>query len=208
MALYDIARSCGHTEQVQIYGTDVHGERRSKAEWMARFPCRACQVAARQADQEARAELALALAAVHDWPELTGSDKQIRWAADIRATWIAETVDRVAGIRPADPERVLDGVMRQMGRRGLTRRIRADADRDPIVGLYAAVALRQTAARWWIDRRDLTKRMRHLSDLLNAGAAHMNHGDLLEAVEAQMTGPDRAALRRLGVWLPDAEPTR
>ncbi len=43
MAKYEIKHTCGHTETVNICGTNVHGERERKAEWLASKPCYKCQ---------------------------------------------------------------------------------------------------------------------------------------------------------------------
>lgn len=71
MALYGITYRCGHDDMVQIYGTNVHGEREKKAAWYGTIDCPACRAA------KARQE--------HDGlPALEGSDKQVAWADDIR----------------------------------------------------------------------------------------------------------------------------
>lgn len=69
--LYDVKYKCGHTERVQIYGTNVHGERDRQAEACRSRDCDACRAAAaREAG-------------------LQGSDKQVTWAMDIRAELVA-----------------------------------------------------------------------------------------------------------------------
>lgn len=71
MALYGITYRCGHEDMVQIYGTNVHGERKNKAAWYGTIDCPACRAA------KARQE--------HDGlPALEGTDKQVAWADDIR----------------------------------------------------------------------------------------------------------------------------
>lgn len=40
---YEITHTCGCTETVNIYGTNVHGERDSKIAWMESKPCYKCQ---------------------------------------------------------------------------------------------------------------------------------------------------------------------
>ena len=84
MAQYYIHHTCGHEETVQIYGTNVHGERQRKAEWLESKPCRDCE-------RKALREENLTGAA-----ELTGSDKQINWANDLRAKAIAEAKQLLA----------------------------------------------------------------------------------------------------------------
>lgn len=84
MAQYTITHTCGHDETVQIYGTNVHGERERKAAWLESKPCRDCE-------REALREENLGGAA-----ELTGSDRQVAWADDLRARAIAEAKQLLA----------------------------------------------------------------------------------------------------------------
>ena len=67
-----IEYACGHTEQQQMYGKNSERDRRAAA--MGRDDCPACRRAA--ADKAATDQ---------GLPQLTGSDKQIAWATDIRA---------------------------------------------------------------------------------------------------------------------------
>lgn len=86
MAQYNIHHTCGHEETVQIYGTNVHGERQRKAEWLESKPCRDCE-------RKAMRDENLAGAA-----ELTGSDKQVNWANDLRAKAIGDIKAKLAKI--------------------------------------------------------------------------------------------------------------
>lgn len=81
MALYTITRTCGHVEEIQIYGTNVHGERERRADREATRQCRSCYEA-QQAKRDAEASA--------DWPALTGTDRQIAWATTIRAKLLGE----------------------------------------------------------------------------------------------------------------------
>lgn len=84
MAQYNIRHTCGHEETVQIYGTNVHGERQRKAEWLESKPCRDCE-------RKAMREENLTGAA-----ELTSSDKQVSWANDLRAKAIGDIKAKLA----------------------------------------------------------------------------------------------------------------
>ena len=86
MAQYNIRHTCGHEETVQIYGTNVHGERTSKAEWLESKPCRDCE-------RKAMRDENLAGAA-----ELEGSEKQVSWANDLRAKAIGDIKAKLAKI--------------------------------------------------------------------------------------------------------------
>lgn len=129
MSWYEITRSCGHIESIQIYGTNVHGERERKAAQLAENPCGDCRRAGR--DQAASAQ-----AADLGLPELTGSDRQIAWAMTIRATaltgldtWRAQIAERLAN-HPEEQERA-----------------------DQLLTTLETVVAGHTDARWWIDNR-------------------------------------------------------
>jgi hypothetical protein len=72
-----IKYTCGHAEQQQMYGKV--SERTHRADYLGRGDCPAC-ASAKAAERSKLAGL----------PALQGSDKQIAWAQDIRATKLAE----------------------------------------------------------------------------------------------------------------------
>lgn len=79
MAQYEITYRCGHTDTVQIYGTNTHGERERKAASYGYRDCPACQAAkAGQANKDA------------GMADLEGSDKQIAWAEEIRGKYMPQ----------------------------------------------------------------------------------------------------------------------
>lgn len=123
MARYEITHSCGHIEDHQIYGTNVHGERERKAEWLSGRLCSACYQAQKEQDARQREDDNAAAAtenAEMGLVALSGSDKQILWAEAIRKT--ARTA--------------LSGIVK--------------ADRADVV--FALLNL-PTTASWWIDHR-------------------------------------------------------
>lgn len=85
MAQYQVTHTCGHSETVQITGTDVHGERARRAAWLESLPCLDCQHEAQRA--QAAAETA-------DMPALTGSPRQVAWATTIRASIMREIAEQ------------------------------------------------------------------------------------------------------------------
>ena len=60
MALYGITYRCGHEDTVQIYGTNVHGEREKKAAWYGSIGCPACRAAKASEEQIAAADRIIA----------------------------------------------------------------------------------------------------------------------------------------------------
>lgn len=71
MALYGIDYKCGHDAEVQIYGTNAHGERDRKVAWYESQDCPACRARKARGGEDGMAAL-------------EGSDKQVAWAGDIR----------------------------------------------------------------------------------------------------------------------------
>ncbi len=84
MAKYEITHACGHTVTHNIVGRNVDGERERKAANLAKCDCTDCHRAKKTA---ANAD------ATADLPALNGSEKQVSWATDIRATKRVELVD-------------------------------------------------------------------------------------------------------------------
>ncbi|WP_051917334.1 hypothetical protein [Bifidobacterium saguini] len=78
MALTYITYKCGHEDRIQIYGTNVHGERDRKAAWYNTIDCPECRKAN-----------AARWCAEHGCAPLEGSPKQVAWAETIRFEAIA-----------------------------------------------------------------------------------------------------------------------
>lgn len=141
MAQYNIHHTCGHEETVQIYGTNVHGERQRKAEWLESKPCRDCE-------RKAMRDENLAGAA-----ELEGSEKQVSWANDLRAKAIGDIKAKLAKIDTqyiAAPQDWKDA-QRKAGEAIITAMLAETSaktiidNRDNLVSHYGAVA--QQAAK-------------------------------------------------------------
>ena len=131
MAKYSIRRACGHTETVNICGTNVHGERERQAEYEATKVCYECY----RAQQQQQAE-----AAAVNYPALQGSPKQVAWATRIRH----EILDAKTG---ADHWRKL-------------YQEASDEQAPEKAQVLAAIDViaSETSASWWIDHRSETMR--------------------------------------------------
>lgn len=81
---YEVTYSCGHTDTVQLYGPNKDRER--KLEWLKNQLCPDCNKKHLEEERMKKAKLALEEAKVAGLPELTGSEKQIAWALEIRQT--------------------------------------------------------------------------------------------------------------------------
>lgn len=124
-----ITYACGHNEEVQMYGKIA--DRTARAAAAGRRDCPACAAAqAKAADKAA------------GLPALVGSEKQVSWASTIRAALLkeAEALDAKLGAKRAELAQAPDEV----------KAAQLDA-----VAVALDVLRGKTAAKWWIDNRDL-----------------------------------------------------
>lgn len=70
----NITHSCGHSETVNLHGSNVHGRLSSRRAWLERRPCKSC------AQQRANTRT--------DAGPLDGTQRQIQWADEIRKVMI------------------------------------------------------------------------------------------------------------------------
>jgi len=135
MAKYEITYRCGHTRTVQIYGTNVHGERERKAAWYGTRLCPECY-------ERSKAEYIENLPTYDDGlPKLVGSPKQVKWAQDIRAHRFAEVDELLANAAEAYVK-TPDATEEQI--ENYVNSVRK------ITGVFFG----ETSARYWIDNRD------------------------------------------------------
>ena len=80
MAHYTINHTCGHAEEVQLFGKLE--DRYRKIEWLETLPCKACRA---KAEVEAASKIEDEL---KPQPITIGSEKQIAWARSIRAQFL------------------------------------------------------------------------------------------------------------------------
>lgn len=135
---WTVKHACGHVVTHQIYGGTKNGQARSA--WLATQPCLQCK-------RDAELNAALNANAAAGLPALTGSERQIAWAEQIRHELI-----------PAVERQIL-GSLEKLAR-ATTKHAADQAIYDAcIAAMRAAVtaeldALRRRAeARWWIDHR-------------------------------------------------------
>lgn len=125
---YTIEHSCGHDEEIQLFGKTAERERRIA--WLESKPCRECE----SRERAARAKEA-------GLPDLEGSEKQIAWAVDIRQRMLAEFEEYTAGL------------IRSSESRGkITEEQAALARKNTGRALEAIKAV--SSAKWFIDHRD------------------------------------------------------
>lgn len=121
------------------------GYNRNKADSYARYcagrgdVCESC----RKADFAARNAAAVAASEQAGLPALTGSDKQVAWAASIRLQALP-AIDKAA----TDFAARIDELLGDAGRSAAAMQEMRDA-----IALLAAELRQQTSANWWIDKK-------------------------------------------------------
>lgn len=130
MSKHTITRSCGHNEEVQIFGP--YKNREWKLSHEAGRMCYACWQAKVAAEREQASAQAAQAAQSAGMPILIGTLKQIAWAESIRAelaAQIAETRAQLASAKWKD-----------------------EGDKDLIDAIFAQL-LARLSAKEWIDGR-------------------------------------------------------
>lgn len=100
MAKYEITRTCGHTETIQISGPVAGRDR--QADYESGKLCYGCYKA-EQARQRAASQAAAESAKSSGLPALTGSEKQVAWAETIRAA-AAQSLNTLRPMLQSAPE--------------------------------------------------------------------------------------------------------
>lgn len=103
MAKYTVKHTCGHERTYQIVGAIA--ERDRKSAWLASQDCPECRRTAEKATAQATAN-ASPFAAIGK-ADLTGSEKQVAWARDIRNKVIAELPSIIPDAICAETNQVL-----------------------------------------------------------------------------------------------------
>ena len=77
MAKYTINYACGHTQEIELFGS--HKEREERIKYLQENDCPECRK---------EKEYIYALSQSASLPKLEGTEKQVRWAMVIRQKWI------------------------------------------------------------------------------------------------------------------------
>lgn len=135
---YSITHSCGHQKAANIVGTDTHGERQRKAEWLATRLCPDCARQQRDAANQQENENAATRARAAGWPALTGTDRQVAWAETLRSTKTDQVREALRGSV-------------------------SDSAAGEVLRMWERVVLAgHTDAAWWIEQSRYTKGLRLL----------------------------------------------
>ena len=172
MGTYTVTHNCGHTGDVKVYGK-VSGRDYQVAK-AADNPCATCRQAAQTAKNAAAAAEAAKIAAQAGLPVLTGSDKQIVWAEQIRREKLeslqnlSELIDLVGSKERASQLTEAEKAALGVESRRILAKMPADKRANAPMQAYATVGVVVTAegypaamatlkaqskASWWIDHR-------------------------------------------------------
>lgn len=114
-----VTYSCGHQGQVEVFGSSK--DRESKLNWYKnKAVCPACYKAQKESETAKTSE---------GLAQLTGTEKQVKWANDLRAEFISKVK---AGIP-------------------------ATEDGQKALALLMEAVNEKTEAKWWIDNRSNLK---------------------------------------------------
>lgn len=120
MGKYDIKYACGHEDVVELFGKE--SERQRKLEWLATQDCPKCK---KQQKIDLRKEQIINF----DLPSLSGSEKQIEWAIELRGRVIDSMIDEYN--KSSDEE----------------------AKKKVKTAFFKGLS-KKTDSKYWIDRRD------------------------------------------------------
>jgi hypothetical protein len=157
MARYQISRSCGHLETVELFGS--RRERDRRAEWEEGRPCRECWQEERDREREEVRRAAVEAAGREGLPGLQGSPNAVAWAETIRHGLLAQLKKFVDGLQQDRARRggepAPDGAgppTEGSAQRAAARA--AEAAEAAEAGRTALAALREVStARWFLDNR-------------------------------------------------------
>lgn len=114
-----ITHTCGHVEDHKVIGSS--NDKDSKIDWLKGTVCTECYKA-----QQAAQHAAINAEVDSKLPALSGSEKQVKWAADVRRDWIKRTINRAT----------------------------KEADRKLMQNVTTVAVAELTEAKWWIDNRN------------------------------------------------------
>lgn len=142
MAWHEITRSCGHVEDIRIYGK--RDEQEYKAKKYEGSECRDCWVKARN---DAVNTLATSRVDLSTLPPLTGTPAQVRYATKVRVECVAALAAVATDVpfpRRRDPAKDLR--KRLEGQKPRTR--------DMVVETIFDAILTNPRSQWWLDNQD------------------------------------------------------
>lgn len=165
MAKYQVEHQCGHGQTHDLIGR--HKDRERKIEWLETTLCSDCFRAQIEVEREENAFKAAQEAREIGLPDLSGSEKQISWAQQLRAGFLAP-FEAIFEEKSYYSLPAIELKREFRGHDELSRAVQSAAektnpDREPeaagaqlceaIQAVVFAFAATKTSAHWWIDNR-------------------------------------------------------
>ena len=139
MARQTVLHNCGHEQEHELVGNRSYRDR--KAEWLQTTLCSDCYKAEVEAERSRLATEAATAAQQSGLPPLVGTEKQVRWAEQIRADLLLGPEQNAEQVRSRE---------REVQARG--RSPESVAASEQVLRMLGQVEA-ETSAGWWIDRR-------------------------------------------------------
>lgn len=128
MAYFDGVYSCGHEGRVYVSGPQK--DRQRKADWKFSRPCPECAAKERKENEEKVKE-------EYGFPDLTGTEKKVAWATEIRNNFYRRIIEETDAGRPFK-----------------VNSLQITIEKDKAFEVIDFVVERETTAKFWIDNRD------------------------------------------------------
>jgi hypothetical protein len=135
MAKYGVDYDCGHSGEVQLYGPGK--ERENKLEWLATTLCPDCWQAKKDKERQEAAKAGADAG-------LTGSEKQIAWAAQIQAKRAEEQAELLSKMECGKRAHIAQGREWTSELQGKEEKVRAACD----------LIMSEKSAHAWIEQRE------------------------------------------------------
>ena len=137
MAHYDVTYTCGHTEEIQLFGKQ--DDRYRRIEWLQKNRmCNSCFQAQKQKEYEEQSRVAAEIAKSQKLPDLEGSEKQIVWAESIRKETLESKNNTILPLEQLPFDKNKEPQKYQLYKIAQEARKKLESE---------------TSAKWWIDNR-------------------------------------------------------
>ena len=165
MAKYDVTYSCGHSGVVNLFGKTA--DRENKLRWYEKHAlCPACREKAIMEAREKQKEECKERAAELGLPELTGTEKQVKWALELRDKFITEVDKQIDWYSADDPHHL----------------------KGRILTAWKADCLKHAEAKWWINHRFGNDQLDITCDIMFSVLEDFAPKDYLDALSDEELG--------------------
>ena len=144
MAKYDVKFSCGHVDEVQLFGKN--SERERKIKYFEEYgTCSECYKKEKEERIKRENEQAKKETETIKLPELTGTEKQITWAITLRLTWLKEAKEELEALKD---------FLNRHGENSTPERVeKAERILKYLNKSIQELLMKETTASFWINNR-------------------------------------------------------